>query len=264
MSALRVGTGPKAPDGVRIYAVGDVHGRLDLLDRLMDLIVGDSAGRDYARTIVVFLGDYVDHGPDSNGVVGRLINIRRQRNLLSGRDPGRPPPGFAPLFLKGNHEDFLLSFLQNPASERIWLQNGGEATLLSYGLVREVVGEVFWRGDPGLIKVSSMFRTLLPDDHLRFYQALELCYRAGDYFFVHAGVKPGVGLARQKPDDMLRIGDEFLNWPHHFGAIIVHGHSPVLAPEELHNRIGIDTGAFWTGKLTAVGLEGSRRWFLST
>ncbi len=264
MSSLRVRTGANAPDGVLIYAVGDIHGRLDLLDRLMDLIVRDSAGRDYARTIVVFLGNYVDRGPDSKGVVDRLINIRRHRNLLLGREPGRSPLGFAPLFLKGNHEDLLLSFLYNPASGRLWLQNGGETTLLSYGLAKEVIGEVFWRGEPGLIKASSMFRTLLPDDHLQFYESLELFYRTGDYFFVHAGVKPTVGLDRQSEEDLLWIRDEFLNWPHHFGAVVIHGHSPVLTPEDLHNRIGIDTGAFSTGKLTAVGLEGSHRWFLST
>jgi serine/threonine protein phosphatase 1 len=169
-----------------------------------------------------------------------------------------------PVFLKGNHEDFLLSFLHDPLSAAGWLYNGGDATLLSYGVEKRVVEYALWQSRAGLREASAMLRAALPGDHLRFYEALELYYRAGGYFFVHAGVRPGVPLEGQSEEDLLWIREEFLAWPGDFGAVVVHGHTPMLTPEDLHNRIGIDTGAFQTGKLTAVGLEGSRRWFLST
>jgi serine/threonine protein phosphatase 1 len=264
MSSLSLMGSAHVPAGTRIYAIGDIHGRLDVLGRLLELIEQDDIGRGPARGIIIFLGDYVDRGPDSKGVVDWLINLQRRRDLLSRDGSEHAPLRFDLLFLKGNHEKLLLSFLDNPASGRSWLQIGGDATLVSYGLEDDVVEEALRQGQPGLIKASAMFRTLLPDDHLEFYEKLELFYRTGDYFFVHAGVKPGAGLDRQREEDMLWIRDKFLNWPDDFGAVVVHGHTPVLKPENLHNRIGIDTYAFLTGKLTAVGLEGSQRWFLST
>ncbi|MGA7326376.1 MAG: metallophosphoesterase [Rhodomicrobium sp.] len=239
-----------APDGLRLYAVGDIHGRLDLLDALLELIVSDNAGREPKETVVVFAGDYTDRGPDSKGVVDRLI-----RGL---------PPGLSPIFLKGNHESFLLSFLQQPASGLNWLYNGGVATLLSYGLQKELVTKALLIGGSRLTEASERFQARLPESHLQFFEELELYHRFGDYFFVHAGVRPGVGLEDQNEEDLLWIRDEFLNWPHDFGAVVVHGHTPVHTPEDYHNRIGIDTYAFQTGKLTAVGLEGPHRWFLST
>lgn len=243
-------TNANVPSGLRLYAIGDIHGRLDLLDRLIELIERDNEKHGQAPTKLVFLGDYVDRGPASKGVTDRLT-----KGL---------PTGFDPIFLKGNHEDLLLSFLEDPAEGRNWLTNGGDATLLSYGVSKDIVQNAFWRGAPGLAEAGASFSALLPDDHLRFYDGLDLVYRAGDYFFVHGGVKPGVPLDSQNEDDLLWIRNEFLNWPGEFGAVIVHGHTPVPSPEDLHNRIGIDTYAFNSGKLTAVGLEGSRRWFLST
>jgi len=240
----------RAPEGLRLYAVGDIHGRLDLLDEMLEMIEQDGASREPARTMLVFLGDYVDRGGDSKDVVNRLIT-------------GRPEDVDA-VFLKGNHEDLLLSFLDEPISGLNWLHNGGETTLMSYGLNAGAINDAIWVGQAGLIEAAALFRSLLPDDHLRFYQSLRLSYRAGDYFFAHAGVRPGVALDQQAEDDLIWIRDEFLNYPYDFGAVVVHGHTPARFPQDLHNRIGIDTLAFHTGKLTAVGLEGARRWFLST
>ncbi len=243
-------TNAHAPVGDRFYAIGDVHGRADLLDRLIALIAEDQHGRPEARVFLIFLGDYVDRGPASKGVASRLIQGF--------------PNDFSPIFLKGNHEDLLLSFLLDPASGLNWLQNGGDTTLLSYGLKKEAVQRAFWWGQAGLTEAAAMFRDVLPDNHRTFYESLDLSHRAGDYFFVHGGVKPGVPLDLQSEDDLLWIRDEFLDCTDDFGAVVVHGHTPVLTPEDRRNRIGIDTYAFQTGKLTAVGLEGDRRWFLST
>jgi serine/threonine protein phosphatase 1 len=253
-----------APAGTRLYAIGDIHGRLDLLDGLMDLIESDNNNRSPARTILIFLGDYIDRGPDSKGVVDFLVSARQRRNLLSGDQLSPPPPPFGFLFLKGNHEHLILSFLHSPATSGIWLRVGGESTLRSYGLEIDFVQEALLQGQAGLLKVSAMLRSLLPDDHLQFYQALEPFYRAGDYFFVHAGINPRVPLESQSEEDLLWIRDDFLNCPDNFGAVIVHGHTPTLMPCDLPTRIGINTYAFKTGRLSAVGLEGTRRWFLST
>jgi serine/threonine protein phosphatase 1 len=238
------------PAGKRIYAVGDIHGRLDLLNKIVDLIASDSEGRGEAETLVVFLGDYVDRGPNSKGVVTRLI---------SG-----PWPDVTPVFLKGNHESLLLAFLDEPEAGLTWLHNGGDAALLSYGVELDLIRHASFREKAALAEACAAFRALLPDDHLQFYRSLKPCFRAGGYFFAHAGVKPGVALDLQIEADLIWIRREFLKYPGDFGAVAVHGHTPVRAPEVLHNRIGIDTLAFLTGKLTAVGLEGSRRWFLST
>ncbi|MGB9026427.1 MAG: metallophosphoesterase [Rhodomicrobium sp.] len=243
-------TNSSVPAGTRIYAVGDIHGRVDLLDRLLERIEADRKRREEAETVFVFLGDYVDRGENSMGVAGRLI---------SGL-----PDDVTAVFLKGNHEDLLLSFLDRPGFGLNWLFNGGDVALLSYGVEADVIRNAYYSGPAGLAKAASIFRDLLPEDHLQFYRALQLSYRAGGYYFVHAGVRPGVALDSQNERDLIWIRDEFLNHPHDFGAVVVHGHTPVGSPEDLHNRIGIDTLAFRTGRLTAVGLEGSRRWFLST
>jgi serine/threonine protein phosphatase 1 len=243
-------TNARAPEGLRLYAVGDIHGRLDLLDEMLEIIGQDGASRKPARTVLVFLGDYVDRGGDSKGVVNRLtVGL---------------PEDTAAVFLKGNHEDLLLSFLDEPVSGLNWLHNGGETALMSYGVNAGAIHDAVWQGQMGLLEAAAQFRSLLPDDHLHFYQSLKLSYRAGDYFFAHAGVRPGVALDEQTEDDLIWIRGEFLNYPYDFGAVVVHGHTPARLPQDLHNRIGIDTLAFHTGKLTAVGLEGARRWFLST
>jgi serine/threonine protein phosphatase 1 len=238
------------PDGTRIYAVGDIHGRLDLLDRMLDLIAKDCESRGEAETLLIFLGDYIDRGPNSEGVVSRLVSGLR--------------PDVTPIFLKGNHESLLLAFLDAPGDGPNWIHNGGDAALLSYGTGFDLIQNAYSKGDAGLAEVNAAFRALLPDDHLQFFLSLRPCFRAGGYFFAHAGVKPGVDLNLQAEASLLWIRKEFLKYNGDFGAVVVHGHTPVRTPEDLHNRIGIDTLAFLSGKLTAVGLEGSRRWFLST
>lgn len=242
-------TNAKAPDGVCLYAVGDIHGRADLLETLLAGIERDRRGRS-ADARLIFLGDYVDRGPASKEVIELLT-----KGL---------PQGFATCFLKGNHEDLLLSFLADPAAGLNWLHNGGDATLFSYGVPREDILRAFWSGPRALLEAAEIFGALLPEEHRRFFEALATYHRAGDYYFVHAGVRPGTPLDAQVEDDMIWIRDEFLTWPGDFEAVIVHGHTPVLAAEDRHNRIGIDTYAFRTGRLTAVGLEGKSRRFLST
>jgi serine/threonine protein phosphatase 1 len=217
---------------------------------MLEIIQQDGASREPAQTVLVFLGDYVDRGRDSKGVVERLIT--------------RPPEHTAAVFLKGNHEDLLLSFLDEPISGLDWLHNGGETSLMSYGVKAGAISDALWLGKKGLMEAAAQLRSLIPDEHLRFYRSLKLSYRAGDYFFAHAGVRPGVALDRQTDEDLIWIRGEFLNYPYDFGAVVVHGHTPARFPQDLHNRIGIDTLAFHTGKLTAVGLEDVHRWFLST
>jgi serine/threonine protein phosphatase 1 len=252
------------PDGVRFYAVGDIHGRLDLLEELLGSIEQDDKRRVPARTTLIFLGDYVDRGPDSKGVVDRLIAARQRRNLLARDQIPVSASPFRYLFLKGNHEHLLLTFLEDPAAGRSWLRYGGNTTLLSYGVDEALVAQAATQDEASLTEAARVFRELLPDSHLEFYRALELSYRVGDYMFVHAGVNPSLPLHRQREEDMLWIRDKFLYWPHNLGSVIVHGHSPEITPADLPNRIGIDTYAVQTNRLTAAGLEGIQRWFLST
>jgi serine/threonine protein phosphatase 1 len=239
-----------APAGVRLYAIGDIHGRLDLLDALLASIRDDQKARSEAPVILIFLGDYIDRGPDSKGVVDRLLE-------------GFPAP-FSGVFLKGNHEHLLLSFIHDPYPNLDWLRNGGDAALLSYGVDIEIVRLASGGGPQALAEAARRFRTALPESHLRFYEALELSCRLGDYLFVHAGVRPGAPLEAQSEEDLLWIRHEFLDSGRDFGAVVVHGHTPARFPQERTNRIGIDTYAVRTGKLTAAGFEGQSRWFLST
>jgi serine/threonine protein phosphatase 1 len=241
---------PHVPEGVRLYAIGDIHGRPDLLKSLLELIDLDQKGRSEIPVTLIFLGDYIDRGPDSKGVVDRLT--------------GEFPERFTPLFIKGNHEDLLLSFIRDSDSGLAWLRNGGDATLLSYGVELEAVQDAFWGGPEGLAQACERFAAVLPAAHLQFYEALQLFFRFGDYFFTHAGVRPNVPLDQQSEDDMLWIRNEFLSWTQDFGAVVVHGHTPTRFPQDLRNRIALDTYAIRTGKLTAAGFEGSRHWFLST
>ena len=235
----------RAPDGVLIYAVGDVHGRLDLLNALIARIEDDAALRPDARRILVFLGDYVDRGDDSRGVVERLA---------------RGIPGFETIFLKGNHEQVLLDFLSDPAPWEEWRRFGGLETLVSYGVDRALLfGPCI---SPEAIR--DAFVNALPQHHREFFRALRPSFSCGDYYFVHAGIRPGVPFEEQVEADQLWIRDEFLTAGNVFdGRVIVHGHTPREAPERRDFRIGIDTGAYLTGRLTAVRLEGEEVRFLS-
>lgn len=234
------------PRGVRIYAVGDVHGRLDLLDRLLDRIAAD--GRDAGDLIkhIVFLGDYIDRGPCSAGVIERLI--------------AGPPAGFGAIHLKGNHEAALLDTLVTPRAAAAWMAFGGVATLASYGIAVSMGGVALSELDA----LRDRLRAALPPHHLRFFRSLRTSVSVGDYLFVHAGVRPGVPLERQTEKDMIWIREPFLHSDADFGKVVVHGHTIALEPEVRRNRIGIDTGAYATHRLTALVLEGTQRRFLST
>jgi serine/threonine protein phosphatase 1 len=228
---------PEAPPGRVIYGIGDIHGEdallLDLLARLRD----DAAGRD-AQPVAVFLGDYVDRGPGSRMVLDILA------------DP--PLPGFAVDLLKGNHEQAMLDFLADPLAGAIWLEYGGLATLSSYG-VDLPPGAT---GPARLLEMRDQLNRRLPQGHRQLLTALRPWVTHGDYLFVHAGIRPEVPLAAQREPDLLWIREPFLDWPDRHEKMVVHGHTVRPTPQLLANRIGIDTGAYATGILTAVALEG--------
>ncbi len=224
------------PDGTVVYAVGDVHGCLGLLLKLQQQIKEDMAGRDASRRVVVYLGNYVDRGPDSRGVLEHLLT--------------RPLPDCERIHLAGNHDRWMLKFLDDASVGSPWLRNGGRETLVSYGVVppRSL-------GDPEYLAMQQAFNAALPDTHRVFLQSMAASHEEGDYFFAHAGVKPGVALADQSENDLTWIREEFLYSNDDFGKVVVHGHTPTHTPEEYPNRIAVDTGAFMSGKLTAAVLH---------
>lgn len=236
--------------GLRVYAIGDIHGRADLLDTLLDAIETDHAGRPPAGRLLIFLGDYVDRGPASREVVERLLAL--------------DPAGVKARFLSGNHEQMLLDFLGPAHFGERWIRNGGDMALASYGIALQESRELDWSDPREVERLRRAVLDVMPESHLRFYTSLEAAIPLGGYFFVHAGVRPGVPLDRQKPQDLFWIRREFLDSIQDFGAMVVHGHTPAPEPEVLPNRINIDTMAWKTGRLTAVGLEGSKQWFLAT
>lgn len=224
----------------RIYAIGDIHGRLDLLERAIDAIHRDVDEHGPAA-LTVTLGDYVDRGPDSRGVIDRLIDNPFPTSYIA---------------LKGNHETLLADFLADPATGAFWRQQGGGQTLQSYGIrIGGLTGSSFEAA-------RRQLEAALPASHVQFLGSLPISLSHGRYFFCHAGVRPGVPLDRQSEEDLLWIRDDFLSSTKPFGKIVVHGHTPVPEPEVLPNRISIDTGAFMTGRLTCVVLEGDRPRFL--
>lgn len=234
-------TAPRLPKGQRVYAIGDVHGRLDLLEKLVALIEADHHARGPADKTMIFLGDLIDRGPDSRGVIAFA-----RRRAAECRCK----------FLMGNHEEMLLRIWDGNADKAaIFLLHGGDALLRSYG------------ADPLNLSPSETVyavQSAVPDADIDFLRGFDPMYRAGDYVFVHAGVRPRIPLSAQDPIDLRWIRTEFTQSDADFGAVIVHGHSVSDVPEFRPNRIGIDTGAYRSGKLTALGLEGPARWILST
>jgi serine/threonine protein phosphatase 1 len=243
------GTRAAVPNGVRVFAIGDIHGRLDLLNALIAKIEAyQGAARTAACPIVVCLGDYVDRGPDSKGVINRLIEWRET--------------GIETVFLKGNHEAMFEAALLTGEHFGRWLGNGGAMTLDSYGF-----GEQRWppqNTSEFELELRLAVMREIPASHVEFLREALLSFSLGDYFFVHAGVRPDIPLEAQEEDDLLWIRGDFLNHTGSFGKVIVHGHTPVRLPGVQPNRIAIDTGAFFTGRLTALMLEGEQREFLTT
>lgn len=231
--------------GRLVYAVGDIHGRLDLLDALLETIADDVAALSPPiRPVLVFVGDYIDRGLASKAVIHRLIALKQASDGGSG---------FEVRTLMGNHEQTLLQFLDSPEVGPSWAEFGGGETLASYDVTRPP-----GRGDADSWRnVQAQFRENLPADHLRFLRELELSARYGDYLFVHAGVRPGVPWDQQESEDLLWIRNDFLTLPHRLDCVVVHGHTPESEPYLGRDRINVDTGAYATGVLTAVRLTES-------
>jgi serine/threonine protein phosphatase 1 len=225
------------PPGQRVYAIGDVHGCLDRLAAVHEQIAEDLATRPIDASVLVHLGDYVDRGLDSAQVV----------DWLSG---GAPVPADRIVNLMGNHEDMMLQALPgtNKEANSTWLSNGGADSLLSWEISRKVP-PAEWAG-------------LIPEEHQAFLRELEISFRLGGYFFVHAGVRPGVPLEKQEKQDLLWIREPFLSWKLSHDAVVVHGHTPRQEPVVRLNRIGIDTGAVMGGILTCVVLEDDKLGFI--
>ena len=233
------------PEGQRIYAIGDIHGRLDLLENLLAAIEYDDASRSAAATTTIFLGDLVDRGPESAGVVERLRQFARS--------------GVATRFLMGNHEEVFLSALRGDLRAlRLLIRIGGRETLFSYGISQDQYRNLDFED------LASLLKEKVPAEHVEFLSSFERWVEIGDYLFVHAGLRPGIALVDQAPSDLRWIRDDFLRHRESFGKLVIHGHSITEGVDVRANRIGIDTGAYSSGRLTAIGLEMDSRWFLST
>ena len=227
---------PRLPDGIRIYAISDIHGCADLLQKMFTVIDRDLVNARSMRAIHVFLGDYIDRGPESRQTIDLLVDRSRNHETV---------------LLKGNHEAFLFDVLKSPSQLQGWRQYGGLQTLTSYGLTPSL--------NPDENEQAELIKELayrIPPYQRRFFNSLRLRFVCGDFFFVHAGVRPGIPLTQQKEEDMLWIREEFLESEEQFSKYIVHGHTPVLQPDIRPNRINIDTGAYATGNLTLLTLQG--------
>lgn len=230
------------PDG-RVYAVGDIHGRLDLLEQLLDQIEADIRSRPERKTYIVFLGDFIDRGPDSAGVIEKLRTYE--------------PPFAKPIFIAGNHEEALLRVLAGEKSIlRDWLNFGGAECAESYGLNPERLERT-----PSAVVLEKL-REAVPNAHVDFLEDLADTFRFGSYLFVHAGIRPGIELFHQDQFDLRWIREPFLSHEEDHGMMVIHGHTIVDEVDERPNRICIDTGAYRTGVLTAVGIEDGDRWYL--
>ncbi|HVH80411.1 MAG TPA: metallophosphoesterase family protein [Stellaceae bacterium] len=219
----------------RVYAIGDIHGYATLLDRMVTEIARDLSRHPTNEALTVTLGDYVDRGPDSRGVIERLT---------------KNPFGMPFVALRGNHESILEEFLRDPSIGSYWRQLGGLETLHSYGV--DVAPLMRGKGQE---TAAAAFRAALPASHVEFLASLKISVSIGRYFLCHAGVRPGVPLSRQREEDLLWIRDEFLDSNADYGKIVVHGHTPTAAPEVRPNRVNVDTGAFISGQLTCAVLE---------
>jgi serine/threonine protein phosphatase 1 len=224
-------TYPRLPREVTVYVIGDIHGCLDPLSHTLKAIDTDIERTRPHYSAEIYLGDYVDRGPDSAGVLECLIQRQKIRRMI---------------FIKGNHDEMFEDFISGTRALTDWLPYGGGETLRSYGATAEQIASN-----------SEEIRHLVPAHHLSFLSHCEPSFQIEDYFFTHAGVKPGITLNSQARADLMWIREEFLNYRGNFGAIIVHGHSPVVEAEFKPNRIGIDTGAYMTGHLCCLRIDGN-------
>jgi serine/threonine protein phosphatase 1 len=229
------------PPGQRVYAVGDIHGRLDLFEAMIAAIEADDAARGPADTTVVLLGDLVDRGPDSAGVVAKAREWQRQREVR---------------ILLGNHEEMFLASFEKADTLKHFLRFGGKETVLSYGIDRKLYSKA------SIEDVQQMMHAAVSADDRAFLAGFEDKITIGDYLFVHAGIAPDVPFEEQKQRDLRWIREPFLSHTAPFGAVIVHGHTISDEPQDRGNRIGIDTGAYNSGRLTALVLEGESRRYL--
>lgn len=234
------------PEDTRVYAVGDIHGRADLLYKLMEKIHDDAGASQETRIVLIFLGDYVDRGFQSKEVIDYLLSDAVDQ--------------YETYYLKGNHEAAFETFLSDSAFGPQWARFGGAETLMSYGIQppRARTQSAEWED------VCQQLNSVLPNEHRSFLGSLSLYATLGDYVFVHAGLRPGQTLENQAEKDILWIREEFLKDENEFERLVVHGHTPVSSPYRDYRRIAVDTGAYLTGKLTAACLVGDRVSFLST
>ncbi len=235
------GPAAKMPAGQRAYVIGDVHGRLDLLEQLIDAVEQDDGEASPAETTVILLGDLVDRGPDSAGVIDRARRWKTARQVR---------------ILAGNHEEMFLESFTDLNVLRHFLKHGGRETVLSYGVDQRRYNEA------SLEELQEIMRRHVPDADRKFLESFEEYITLGDYAFVHAGINPGLPLVAQTRRDMLWIRDPFLGFAGPHSHVIVHGHTIVEHVEERSNRIGIDTGAYRLGRLTALVLEGTGRRYI--
>jgi len=225
------------PAGMRVYAVGDIHGRADLLAETIGRIEDDLRRRPINYAVEVYLGDYIDRGPDSKGVLDQLaVRLVRQHAIC----------------LRGNHEAILERFLwDDPETIHHWIQLGALQTLASYGVVPRT------RAGTTPYELRQSLLDAFPRTHELFLQCLRSSFVCGNFLFVHAGIRPGIPMEQQDPEDLRWIRDEFLNSTQDHGKLVVHGHTPVDHPDIRSNRINIDTGAWRTGTLTCIAIEGA-------
>jgi serine/threonine protein phosphatase 1 len=226
----------------KLYVIGDIHGRLDLLEKMIDAIARD-VGAQARNSVTVTVGDYVDRGPDTRGVIDRLVHNPFPTRYVA---------------LKGNHEDLLLKFLRDPQIGEHWRRLGGPDTLHSYGV--SVDRMMLGRDYAG---TAADFAAALPEEHARFFAGLKTSVSFPQHFVCHAGIRPGVPFEQQSDEDLMWIRREFLDSDMDFGKRVIHGHTPVEAPEVKPNRINVDTGAFATNRLTCVALEGGGHRFIT-
>jgi serine/threonine protein phosphatase 1 len=229
---------PAVPDGTRYYVIGDIHGRLDLFEAMIGAIEDDDSRASPADTRIVLLGDLVDRGPDSAGVVARARAWQQARKVR---------------VLAGNHEEMFLTAFEKPEALRHFLKHGGRETVLSYGLSKKQYATL------SLDEIFALLPSLVPLSEREYVASFETMIRAGDYVFVHAGIDPARPLAEQKRSDLLWIRERFLNHEGPLEKVVVHGHTIFPKVMDCGNRIGIDTGAFRSGVLTALVLEGDQR-----